>query len=265
MTADIGDPSQPQPAPQPPAAPITPTPAEKTNPFQRIIGVFIAPTETFESIARRPDVAMPLIIHLVLALVIGLVMVRYFDFAAPAREAMEAQGNASQAQIDQAVRFSSAIGKTLTYASPLLALLYFLIVASVLYLVFRMFGGDATWQQAFSVTLYAGFVRALLSIIMAVILVARGGTTNPAEVDIIVRSNPAFLVDHVSQPVLYSLLANFDLFIIWYVVVLIIGFAIISKVSRAKAASIIIGLWAIKMLIAAGFGALGQMARSRAS
>jgi hypothetical protein len=74
---------------------------------------------------------------------------------------------------------------------------------------------------------------------------------------VLVRSNPAFLVDMKANPVLFSLLSSIDLFTIWTVVLLIIGFAFVARVSKAKSAAIVISLWAVALVIKLGFAAIG--------
>ena len=85
------------------------------------------------------------------------------------------------------------------------------------------------------------------------------------ELPTIVRSNLAFLVDQKTNPVLFSIVSDFDVFNIWFAIVLIIGFAAISRLTRGKSAGIVIGLYVIKILGAAGFTGLGAMMRARSA
>jgi hypothetical protein len=71
-----------------------------------------------------------------------------------------------------------------------------------------------------------------------------------------VKSNPAFLVDMKEQPILFSLLYNFDVFTIWTIFLLIVGFSTLSKTSKAKAATIVLSLWAAMIVVKLGFAAL---------
>jgi hypothetical protein len=236
-------------APPPPVEP-------KPNPFQRIVGALLSPSETFQSIARRPDVLVALIILLIVSFLFGLVVAAHVDFGAAARESMEQKGNASPAQIEQGVRIASTIGKIATYCSPLLTLIFLLIIAGVLLIAHRMFGGEGDFKQAFSVLTYASYVTVIEGLIRTIILMAKGGMVSGLDMATLVRSNPAFLVDQKDHPVLFSLFSSIDIFTIWYVVLLVIGFAAISKLSRKKSATIIIGLWILVILIKVGFAAL---------
>jgi len=71
------------------------------------------------------------------------------------------------------------------------------------------------------------------------------------------RSNLAFTVDMKTQPVLFSLFGSFDVFTIWTVVLMIIGFAALSRFSKAKSAAIVVSIWAVVIFIKVGFAAIG--------
>src|SRR6266487_1056820 len=95
-----------------------PRPAQPSNPFSRIIGVLLSPIRTFESIARKPDWVVPAILIIVVFLVAAIVTVPRVDFETMSRQAMEAQGR-SGPQVEQALRFTVAIGKGIQYTVPL--------------------------------------------------------------------------------------------------------------------------------------------------
>jgi len=110
-----------------------------------------------------------------------------------------------------------------------------------------------------SVVTYASYVTVIEGLIRTIILLAKGGMVGAQDLATLVRSNPAFLVDIKDHPILFALLSSIDIFMIWYLALLIIGFAAISRLSRAKSATIIISLWVLVILIKLGFAALGAV------
>jgi hypothetical protein len=153
---------------------------------------------------------------------------------------------------------SGAFGKVLSYAAPVFSVIIFLAIAGIFLLLFRLFGGEGTFKQAFAVTVYAWFPEMIKGILTVIIMLAKGGMISPMDLPIIVRSNPAFLVDMKTNPVLFALLSNLDLFGIWTLVLFIIGFAHVARVSKAKAAVITISL----RVIVALFGLIGPLLAS---
>lgn len=230
------------PATAPPPPPAAPQP--KPNGFQRIIGVLISPDETFASIARQPDFLAPLLIILILSAIGGVIFAQRVDFTAPAREAMEERGNMSEAQMESALKITATISKIFSYGSPLVSLIVLLIIAAVMLLAFRMMGGEGTFKQAFSVTLYAWMPLVIFYIVMDVIVAMKTGIT-ALDLPTLVMSNPAFLVTMKEHPLLFALFSAIDIFAIWSLVLFIFGFSHVAKFSKSKSAAIVITVWAI--------------------
>lgn len=236
--------------PRAPSAPVPPAP--KPNPFQRIIGVFISPGETFASIARKPDWVIPVLIIVVISLVSGVLIAQRVDFTALAREAMEMNPQAASMPADRmetSVRFTAGMMKVSTYLSPFLSVIVLLIVSAVLQLVVRLFGGEGSFLQAFSTTTYAWYPRVVKGVLATVVILSRSSLSifdlqNP------LMSNLGFLFDPKTQPLQFALASSLDIFAIWSVILLIIGFSEVSRLSRAKSAVIVIGLWLVVNLLA---------------
>jgi hypothetical protein len=230
-------------------AAASPDPGPKPNSFQRIIGVLFSPDVTFASIARRPDWVVPLLLIVVLALANGILISSRIDFGAPAREAMAQNKNLTQEQMDRAEKMSVTMGKVAKFIGPVISIIVLLIVAGVLLLGVRVMGGEGDFKQAFSVTCYAWIPNVIQAVVLTIVVLAKGSTAiNPTLLPTLVRSNPAFLVDVKTQPMAFALLSSLDIFTIWVVVLLIIGFAYIGRISKAKSAAVVISLWAVTIL-----------------
>ncbi len=217
--------------------------APKPNPFERIVGVLFSPNETFASIARQPDWLVPLALMLVISLFAGILIANRVDFASAAREAME-QKNIPPDRVESAVKMTAAISKVASYCAPIFSVIGFLVIAGVLLLAFRLFGGEGTFKQAFSVSVYAWIPGLLKSIITLVVLLTRD-SMSAEDLAIAVRSNLGFLVSMKSNPMAFAVLTSLDIFTIWVLILFIIGFAYVARVSKAKAATIVVTLWLV--------------------
>lgn len=241
------------------STPPAPAPEPK-NSFERIAGVFFAPAETFADIARKPDFLIPLLVILVIGYATTFMVMPHLDWdamiAQQAEMVQKKNPNVSDADLAQMGRFTTAIAKVAAYIGPLLVLVGYLIIALVVWGACRMMGGQGDFKQAFSSTLYAHFPRVVLGIVATIVVMARG-MVDPSTMAAVVKSSPAFLVDMKEQPVLYSLLSSLEIFQIWTIILLIIGFAALTKLPRAKTAAIIVSLWIVMLVIKVGFTALG--------
>jgi len=237
----------------PPAVPEVP----RKSFFARLAGVLFAPAETFEDIARKPDVLAPIALLILIGIASTVIMVPRMDFETMIRTQMQQSGRQMKdAEMDRAVRFGKAFATTTAYASPVLALAFYVIIAGVFLLAFRLFGGEGNFTQALSVTLYSWVPLELFTIILALVAFSHG-SIDPATVATVVKSNPAFLVDFTEQRVLFALLSSFDVFVIWTLILLTFGFSAVSKLSKRVSAAIVFSLWIVSVFVKVGFAAIG--------
>ena len=241
--------------------PQTPPAAGAASPrksgTQRIFGALFSPGETFREIAEQPDFLAPLILIIAISLLSSIVAVPRIDFESVVREQMmQSNPDMSPDDADRAARMGGAFAKVMAYASPLLTLIFAVIIAAVLLFAFRLMGGEGTFKQAFSVTLYSWVPAMVAAIVGAIILLGRG-TVSAEELQTMVMSNPGFLVDPKENPIGFAFLSSIDLFTIWTIVLLIFGFSYVARVSRTRATVIVVSLWVVLILCKVGFAALG--------
>ncbi len=252
MTIDTADPIA--------APPVVPVAPRKTF-IERVTGIFFSPDETFADIARKPDILLPLIVLTVIGFVTAVLMVPHFDLDAMVSQQAEMihkkNPNASDADIERMGRITKAMAKVGGYISPLLVIIGYVLIALVLWGAFRLMGGQGDFKQSFSTTLYAYFPRMVLGGILGTIVIIMRGSVDPQQVAGVMMTNPAFLIDFKEQPVLFALLASFDIFVIWTLFLLAVGFSKVSKFSKGKSAAIVIVLWLVTVAIRVGMAAVG--------
>lgn len=239
-----------------PAASPGPIAPGADSPLGRVVGVFIAPGRTFASIARKPGWVAPLLLWTVFSALATAVLLPRLDFEAAVREQLAArEESVSEERVERIVaaqkRFSGIAYVWGALAPTVIAML----IASIFWLSFKAFGWDLSFKQSLGVTSHA-FLPNCLSALLLIVFCLRLDRVNPADLGDLVRSHPGFLVDRKANPVLHSLLQSVDAFSIWVIVLLVLGYAIAAKVSRGKAAGIVVTLWALYVLGKAGFTAL---------
>lgn len=242
---------------QPPVAPVA---QPEINPFQRIAGVLVTPVRTFAEIARRPDIMVPLVLIVVIGFATTFATMPRLDWDAmhdaQFEQMKKQQPNMTQEDFERFSKIGTAFTKAVIWVMPVLFIAWYAIIAGVLLLGVRMFGGEGDYKQAFSVTVYSWIPYVILGIITTIVILAKG-SFDPTHAATIVKSNPAFLVDMKKQFVLYSLLSMLDIFTFWMLALLTMGFASVGKISRAKSGAIVIASWLILVVIRLGFAAMG--------
>jgi hypothetical protein len=242
-----------------------PAAGPKSNALQRIAGVLFTPAATFAEIARRPDILGPLLLFLVVSYATTFIISPRLDWDAVTQMQIEVMKeknpDLSDQDLERFSRINASMGKVMRFVGPALVLLMLVVIAGVLLLAVRLFGGEGNFKQALSTTLY-GWIPMLISGIVLTIVAVFAGKVNPVTMASLVKSNPSFLVDMKEQPALFTLLSSIDVFTIWTILLLVFGFAALSRLSRGKTAAIIVTLFvvvlAVRMAIAALTAGLGS-------
>jgi len=245
------------------ALPQQPTEPALSEPA-RLINTFTAPSKTFADIRRRGGWWVPW-------LLVGLVAMASLVFAGQkigyenlTRQSVERSSRAQQfdnlpqAQQERQIAIGAKVTQVFFYLIPAFTLLFGLIVAAILMAVFN-FGFDA--QVPFSRAMGIVFYSYLPGIIAAILgIVSVGLSNNPEGINVrnMVASNPAYFMDPASSSkFLYQFLSGIDIFVIWTICLMGIGFAVNSnnrKLSRGTAIGTVFALFLVWKLISSAIG-----------
>ncbi len=108
-------------------------PEGPANPFSRLFGVLISPGETFESIARRPDWLVPLLIWIAISIGATMILVPRLDYEPMYKAMLEKRSQMSEKQRDEQLdrmMESAEAGRKWALYTPVASVpLMFLVVA----------------------------------------------------------------------------------------------------------------------------------------
>lgn len=251
-----------------PVPPVSPEPAQpRLSEGQRLIDTFIAPRKTFGDIRVNSSWWVPWLLSTILGVAFGAVAAQKLDMVQFSRHQIE-QSKFAQRQFEQLspeqqeqnLRIRAAVSKVAFYVAPIFfAVLFGLVAAAVLMAVFNFgFAAEVTFSQAMAVVFYSFLPRAVLSILLGVSLLV---ASDPNSIDIAgnpMPTNAGFFMDPGGNKFLYSLISNLDLFALWTVVLLGMGFAVVSKNRKLTAGTAIATMcviYGLLILIGAGFKA----------
>jgi hypothetical protein len=233
----------------------------RINPFGRIVGVFTSPKQTFASIAERPSWIAPLLLMMVLATGVGVMLNTKMNWGEYIRH--KAEENArfaqmSEEQKDQALAGQVKFWTNLSYGVGIVAVpISTLIFALIYFGAFNLFrGAGVRYAQAFAITAHAFLPSAISSILALIILPLKSyGEVDPENV--VATSLKAYLPDSAPKPLL-ALGSSLELFFIWCLVLVAIGFAAANprKVKLESSLGIVFGLWAVWVLAKVAWAAV---------
>ncbi len=258
------------PTPPPPpiySAPVPPTAPEPAglglSEPQRLMNVFIAPSKTFEDLKRNPSWWVPWAISAVFTLVFAIVAVQKIDMRQFAQQQID-KSPMAQRQMEQLtpeqraqnLAIRATITKVFFYAAPAVALIIGLIAAAVLMALYNfVLGAEVSFSRAMAVVFYAGIPGVLGTILLIVSFLA---SSDPSTIDISgnpMPTNLGFFLNPDGNKVLYGLASAIDIFRIWWVVLLGLGFSAASsnrKPNRATSITTVFVCYGVLVLIGIG-------------
>ena len=216
----------------------------KSNVFSRFIGIITAPRATYEQVVSRPTwLGMYLLTAVIVAFGAALPMTTdagkqaAVDQQVASMEAFGMQvGDEQYAQIQK----STAILPYMTAGSILvMTLITTLIFAGILFAIFNAaLGGDAKYKQLLAVLIHANVITALGQLFTGPLNYFRGSVTSATSL--------ASLLPMLNETSFMGRLAStIDVFIIWWVVVLAIGLAVLYRRKTQPIAMTLFGLYAV--------------------
>ena len=238
----------PEPAAEPQAA---------ISPFGRVLGVLFSPKATFADIARKPSWLLPVLIATILGIASTVVLnqrINWRDYIVQQLEKSPRAAQLSTDQKQQQAEISAKVTVYFVYAVGVVgSVLFALIVGAVMMLAYNVLAGaGATFSQSFGIaahTLLIGIVST--PIFLLVLLLRPPGTLDP---DNPVATNVAAFLPEESAKWLVALCKSIDIFTIWTLILLAIGFAAVNprKLKGSKSYVIAFSVWgafvAVKVL-----------------
>ena len=223
--------------------------------------IFLEPTRCFEGLNIKPRWLIPLILSMVIAFTTGLVISNRVDMEQAVRKQIASSQAASQLteeQIDQQVQMSAKIGKVSTLVAPVVITpLFMVLIAGLIMLGVFVLGSEVNGQdyqgegvesrsafsRVFAITVSSMFFYNVVGGILAITVLLIASDPNSLNLQNLVSTNPAFLVDATESKVLYSFLSHLDI-LVWYTLFLIgLGISKISQKCSVAKGVMIIGFW----------------------
>jgi hypothetical protein len=217
----------------------------------RFVGVITAPRATFQRVVANPRWFGMLVLTTVIVIVCtaGPMFTQSGRTAALDQQVRQTEAfgitvnEEMYAQMERNMRFApyTTAGAILVFTPVML-----LIVTGILFAIFNAaMGGEATFKQLLSVVVHAGVISALGQLFTAPLNLLRGEAGSATNLGVLLP-----VIDEGSF--LGRLLGMIDLFIVWWVIVLAIGLAVLY---RRRTQPIAISLFAVYAVIALAIAA----------
>jgi hypothetical protein len=162
-----------------------------------------------------------------------------------------------EAQMEQAM--SVAASPLITVVFPAVSSVFgravgWLAWAGALYLAGMAFGGRSTFGQMFRMVVWTWLPYAVRGLLQTLyILISGQAIANPGLSGLVMDNRPVremvLTPPSPGQTVLAALLSRLDLFLVWNLVLLVIGVTVVTRLPRRKAALVTLGVWLLLTLV----------------
>jgi len=238
-------------------APPTPSATAQYSSMQRLWMMFTSPGEVFSDIRIKPTWIVIMVILVLLGVAVQAVIMPHVDTESTIRASLEQRGaDLNEAQIENAVEQAEKFAKFGPIIALIIAPIAWAIMAAVFFLMLKITGSDADYKQTLSTILHSYWPATLVQLVLTAVLIQRVGKVPQEELANVVKANLGAFMSADAPAWLTAAAGVISIFNIWAVILLIIGFATVGKISKGKAAVVALVPWCVWMVARAGIAAL---------
>ncbi len=236
------------------AAPAVPAAETAERSFgARLLGMLLEPAEEFRSIVARPRFWLPLLGWVVLGLAFTAVWMQNVDLREFMMNQIQLSGRADRipadrmdAIIDSQTGFVKVFAWVGAVAVPLGTTL---IVAGVFMLVFRFFyAGQITFAQSMAIVAWSFFTMKLVTLPATLLVMFFRGDWNVNPEEALQAGGALFVDRQTTAKPLWTLLYSLDLFSVWLMAMLSIGYGVAIRRPATTAAVGVVSAWVLYVL-----------------
>jgi Yip1 domain len=228
---------------------------------ERVVDTFVAPSKTFKDILRSTSWWLPFLLLVLVTAVSSVVVEKQVGWERVAENQIhqnpkqeEAMASLTPEQRAGRMQVTASIYRYSSFASFAFILVFVAIFSLIYWASFNFgLGAKTTFGQMFAVSMYASLPRLLIGV-LSILTLLFGNSAESYDMKNPAGTNLAYYMPDVG-PALKTALSFFDVIGLWQLALLVIGTAIVAKVSTGKAAAVVVGWWVLGLLISVAIAA----------
>lgn len=227
----------------------------------RLTGIFWDPKPVYQDLAARPRWWVPILLTTAAALAYVAAFSHRIGWEQFLEQELRSNPRLQQLSVEQQreilARQTKFVGVAGYAGAAVGTAVVCVVVAAVFLFVFRVFGGaELGFRHSLSITAYSFLPNALASA-LAIVVVTQ---TDPADFDLRnpLMLNAAWLVRSEGAPAwLRTLAASLDLFSIWTLLLLALGYSVAARKLRySKSLALVLAVWGAYVALKTAWSAL---------
>ena len=239
-----------------PVAAATSEAQASISPVGRIVGVLFSPKATFEDIVRKPSWLLPTAILCLMALVVGFGLnqkVNWREVVSQQMEKSEQTAQLSEQDKEKRIEAGAKIAPIFSYLGVPVTILLVLVAALVMLGAYNVMAGvNPGYVTALGIVSHAYVPLVIANILFLVVLFLKPAGT--LDINNPVATNVAALLPEDAPKWLDALCKNLDIFLIWILVLIAMGFTAANpkKLKGGKSYGIAFGAFAVYVVLRVG-------------
>jgi hypothetical protein len=223
--------------------------------FDRIFGIFHRPGEVYQNLSDKPDWIAPFIIVLLVFLIFVSLTLPTIILPEQSKTVLENLPEEMPEERKEEIveRMTGTQGMIFGIIGTVFSALFLLFARAGIFLgIFSLFGGKSTYKHSLAIVSYAMLIHVPDSIVKGILMFIKQTPRVYTSLALLMPGADPL----TSKP--FQLLGRFDIFTIWELSLLSIGFAIMNKLPVKKSAGIIFGIWIIWIVLSVLLGGAFQ-------
>lgn len=224
------------------------------NWLKDITGIYYQPEKVFEGMKGKPRWLVPLIVSIVFTLIVTAIILPTIVMPEQAAIISERMANNPDVPAEQI----EAIQERMSGPIPIIAGLVsnmimipvgLLLIGLIFWWIFSMMGHKAQFKEMFTTAVFASLIGIPGALVKVPLMFIKGTAKVSTSLGLILPAE-------MEEGFLMRLMNHIDLFTIWMLVVMVIGFSIFSGAPRKKSYWIVFASWIVLILILSGIGGI---------
>lgn len=224
------------------------------NQWQMLWAVLHSPARVFESMKEKPQWLAALIVVVITTIVVIAIIMKPLVMPEQRERVMKRLAENPDLNPEARERVMSQMESPMVYWSGVIGAalgqpLALVIIALAFWALFSFLGGRAGFAHMFSAVVHGSLTAVPASIIKVPLMFALGTARVQTSLALVLPSE-------LEETFIFRLFSQVDLFAIWSLIIMAVGFSVYTGVKRPTSYRAVFGLWAVWILASSALGGL---------
>ena len=234
---------------------MEPTPQSEISLVSRMIRIFYAPGETFESLARKRSTAdwlVPAILSVVVVTIAAvLVLPVTTEFNQEVMQQRMKGMSAEEREVVEQYQTQDIMQASTLIVTPIILFIFLFLIAAFYLLMGKLLGGLLSYGRVLAIVAYGGLITIPQEVVKTLLILTK-------KTPMVQMGLGLFLSEEALQNFSGRLLSLIDPFVVWSVVITGLGLSIVGQFDRSKAYAGVGVITLIWLSLSSALGSIGS-------